>query len=131
MGASKAGQVSPLQLVTDDYGSFSLAQLPSGSYRVEVRLPGAAAPSIAKFQLRGGIRQLVLTVQGASFAVREIQAATTIDSAGEQQYSIHGQAGTQAVFALDGGDTTDPEQGGAPSPISTSMLSSASIPSPA
>jgi hypothetical protein len=30
-----------------------------------------------------------------------------------QQYSIHGQKGTTAVFALDGADTTDPENGGA------------------
>lgn len=30
-----------------------------------------------------------------------------------QQYSIHGQKGTTAVFALDGADTTDPELGGA------------------
>ncbi len=30
-----------------------------------------------------------------------------------QQYSIHGQKGTTAVFALDGVDTTDPENGGA------------------
>ncbi len=30
-----------------------------------------------------------------------------------QQYSIHGQRGTTAVFALDGADTTDPENGGA------------------
>jgi len=29
------------------------------------------------------------------------------------QYSIHGQKGTTAVFALDGADTTDPENGGA------------------
>ncbi len=29
------------------------------------------------------------------------------------QYSIHGQKGTTAVFALDGGNTTDPENGGA------------------
>jgi hypothetical protein len=30
-----------------------------------------------------------------------------------QQYSIHGQRGTTAVFALDGADITDPENGGA------------------
>ncbi|HYK91292.1 MAG TPA: TonB-dependent receptor plug domain-containing protein, partial [Acidobacteriota bacterium] len=30
-----------------------------------------------------------------------------------QQYSIHGQKGTTALFALDGADTTDPENGGA------------------
>ena len=30
-----------------------------------------------------------------------------------QQYSIHGQKGTTAVFALDAADTTDPETGGA------------------
>jgi hypothetical protein len=30
-----------------------------------------------------------------------------------QQYSVHGQKGTTAVFALDGADTTDPELGGA------------------
>ncbi len=30
-----------------------------------------------------------------------------------QQYSIHGQRGTTAVFALDGASTTDPENGGA------------------
>jgi len=30
-----------------------------------------------------------------------------------QQYSIHGQKGTTAVFALDGASTTDPENGGA------------------
>ncbi|MGH9700888.1 MAG: carboxypeptidase regulatory-like domain-containing protein, partial [Candidatus Acidiferrales bacterium] len=40
---------------------------------------------------------------------------TTNGSGGNftQQYSIHGQRGTTAVFALDGADTTDPELGGA------------------
>ena len=151
VGRSSAGKLSSIRVVTDAHGSFSMAHLSPGLYRIQVRLPGVAIPIVATFQLNSTTRQILLNVQGSTLSVQELQTAASTNSAQEQvikraevsdlpleqrdsssllllsagtttaaasgnnftqQYSIHGQPGTEAVFALDGGDTTDPELGG-------------------
>jgi len=74
--------------------------------------PGAGGRSIGSQQVSG----LPLEQRDSSKLLLLTAGTTTTASNGgnfTQQYSIHGQAGARAVFALDGADTTDPELGGA------------------
>jgi hypothetical protein len=151
IGRGSAGKLSSIHVVSDAHGSFSLAHIAPGHYRIQVRVPGVAIPIVATFQLHSATRQILLNVRDSALSVQELQTAASTNSAQEQviksaevsdlpleqrdsssllllsagtttaaatgsnftqQYSIHGQPGTEAVFALDGGDTTDPELGG-------------------
>ncbi len=80
-------------------------------------LQTAAANDSAQQQVkkRADVSDLPLEQRDSSSLLRLSAGTTAAATSGgnfTQQYSIHGQPGTEAVFALDGGDTTDPELGG-------------------
>ncbi len=92
----------------------------TGSLRIQLQGVGpysGAAPAASPANL--GSRQVSnLPLEQRDSTKLLLLAAGTTTTSGTggnftQQYSIHGQRGTQAVFALDGADTTDPELGGA------------------
>lgn len=92
-----------------------------GRYRLEARTRLASVP-LAKGSTAAVVKgqQQVANLpleQRDSSAVLLLSAGTTTTSGSggnfTQQYSIHGQKGERAVFALDGADTSDPELGGA------------------
>src|SRR5689334_21418590 len=82
---------------------------------------GPATPSEA--QASGGEKLTSQQVSSLPLNKRDfsqlltLASGTTTDTNGAanftQQLAINGQRGTTAVFAMDGGDTTDPELGGA------------------
>ena len=102
----------------------------------DIKIPGQAASVTLTLQADGGlvvgVQQEKATAGGeqlASKAVSEIPlnkrdfsqllllaAGTAADSSGAynftQQFAINGQRGVEAVFALDGADSSDPELGG-------------------
>jgi hypothetical protein len=100
-----------------------LLDLRAGEGGLEARLKEDAAAAPGQAQAAGKENVGAQQVAGLPLEQRDstnllLLAAGTSTTAGTganftQQYSIHGQKGTTAVFALDGTDTTDPENGGA------------------
>lgn len=92
-----------------------------GRYRLEARtalasVPAAQGPTAALVKGQQQVASLPLEQRDSSALLLLSAGITaTIGTGGNftQQYSIHGQLGKRAVFALDGADTTDPELGGA------------------
>jgi len=125
----------------DSQGTFQFPDLPRGSYKVtvdwqgqhgvgeqEVALPTAenAELTLASQGLLTIGRQAALSAQKVSelplnkrdFSQLLLLAAGTMtDSNGATnftaQFAVNGQRGVEAVFAMDGADTSDPEMGGA------------------
>lgn len=102
------------QIVLDLIGS-------NGRYRLKARTvlasgPAAQSPTAAVVKGQQQVSSLPLEQRNSSAVLLLAAGTTTTTGSGgnfTQQYSIHGQQGKRAVFALDGADTTDPELGGA------------------
>jgi hypothetical protein len=95
------------QILLNVQGSaLSVRELQTAAY------PNSAQGHVIK---RADVSDLPLEQRDSSSLLLLTGGATTAAATGNnftQQYSIHGQLGTEAVFALDGAATTDPELGG-------------------
>jgi hypothetical protein len=145
-----AGKGARAEAVTGSNGSFRLAALPAGQYRLTVEWNGRKVDAAEPVELAAGAPAAALTLSDrgeltvgvlegqqatggeelSSAAVSELPlnkrdlstllllaAGTMTDVNGANnftaQFAINGQRGVEAVFALDGADTSDPEMGGA------------------
>jgi len=90
-----------------------LFKLRAGDRGLELQIrETAGGENIANQQ----VSSLPLEQRDSSKLLLLVAGTTTTTGTGgncTQQYSIHGQKGSTAVFALDGADTSDPELGGA------------------
>ncbi len=118
-----AGQSSPataeLTIEPDDQVLVIDLSPGTGGLNLQVQRNAAAVQAQATGKENVGSQQVAgLPLEQRDSTNLLLLAAGTSTTSGTganftQQYSIHGQKGTTAVFALDGADTTDPENGGA------------------
>ncbi len=118
MGAAATAQ---LDVEADDQLLIVDLQVGKGGLGLQVQKNAAAdaVPAQATGRVNLGSQQVAgLPLEQRDSTNLLLLSAGTQTTSGTganftQQYSIHGQKGTTAVFALDGADTTDPENGGA------------------
>lgn len=123
IAARWAGNITASREITVEAGDHALGLhliARNGRFLLELKAAGIS-PSGARGIAAGNVgsqqvSNLPLEQRDSSKLLLLAAGTTTTSGSGgnfTQQYSIHGQRGTTAVFALDGADTTDPELGGA------------------
>jgi hypothetical protein len=117
------GAAATTELTIEAYDHVLVLTLLAGKGGLDLQVQKNAAATAGQVQATGKENVGSQQVAGLPLEQRDstnllLLAAGTNTTTGTganftQQYSIHGQRGTTAVFALDGADTTDPENGGA------------------
>src|SRR5450432_3619872 len=119
ISAGKTWKSATLLLIKDDSGFTSAIELSHQNLEIRITSSTEAAPAAQT----GGENLSKEKVSSLPLNERDfsklllLAAGTMTDANGAanftQQFAVNGQRGVTSVFAIDGGDTTDPELGGA------------------